>query len=121
MNLINPDTYAQVLFEICTYMYLKRVHVSLTIRAKNQSSTKTKVLLFHKRFMYPFHMVQILDPLCWILICVVCVGKGAVFMLLIFVMYFLFEVRAKNQIIFLPNKQNLADYFHQQHSNTNIY
>ena len=34
MNLISPDTYAQVLFEICTYMYLKHVHASLTIRAK---------------------------------------------------------------------------------------
>ena len=41
-------------------------------------------------------------------------------MLLFFVMSF-FEFRAKQQIILLPNKHNLEEYFHQHHMyNANI-
>ena len=62
MNLLSPDT----LFEICTYMYLKHLRVSLTIQPKHQSSTMkstiTQVLLFYKRYVYPFPVIHLLNP-----------------------------------------------------------
>ena len=33
--------------------------------------------------------------------------------MLLFLMLFFFEFRAKYQIIFLPNQQNLEEYFHR--------
>ena len=42
-------------------------------------------------------------------------GKG-LFYVVVFNAIF-FEFRARHQIIFLSNKQNLEEYFHQQHFN----
>ena len=62
MNLISPDT----LFEICTYIYLINVCVTYTIQPKHQSSTMkstiTQVVLFYKRFVYPFPVIHLLNP-----------------------------------------------------------
>ena len=47
-------------------------------------STITQVLLFHKRSVYPFPVVKILNPYH----VKFCVGKGAVLMVLFFLMLF---------------------------------
>ena len=63
MNLISPDT----LFEICTYMFLKHVRVSKTIKPKLQSSTMkstiTQGLLFYKKICVPFPNDPFIEPL----------------------------------------------------------
>ena len=46
-------------------------------------------------------------------------GQEAIFMLLFLMLFF--EFRAKHQIIFLPNKQNLEEYFHRQYLYTPVY
>ena len=62
MNLISRDT----LFEICINMYLKHVRVSSNIQPQHRSltmeSTITQVLLFYKRYVYPFHVTHLLNP-----------------------------------------------------------
>ena len=50
----------------------------------------------------------------------VCVGGGgggqeAIFVAVVVVFNAFFEFRAKHQIVFLPNKHNLEEYFHRQH------
>ena len=47
-------------------------------------------------------------------------GQGAIFMCVFFMLFF-FEFRAKHQIIFLTNNQNLEEYFHRQNFNANIF
>ena len=80
----------------------------------------TQVLLFYKRYVYPFPVILLLNPKHAEFKCVhvcVCVwggGGGGHFLLLLFLMFF-FEFRAKRQIVFLANKQNLEEYFHRQH------
>ena len=46
----------------------------------------------------------------------VCVGGGGQGgNISVVVLNAFFEFRAKNQIVVLPNKQNLEEYFHRQH------
>ena len=47
-------------------------------------------------------------------------GSGGLFVVVVVVVvvfngFFFFEFRAKQQIVFLPNKQNLEEYFRRQH------
>ena len=114
MNLISVDTYAKLLIEICTYMYLKHVHVSEAIQAKNEIYNQTS-LLFHKSYVYPFPRGPDIEPLpCqnfnW---CGLCVGKVGCFDVC-FIILFFSKSELKTQTIFLPNKQNLQKYFHRQ-------
>ena len=112
MNLISADipTLSYCLKYACacilnTYMCLKlnkKKKQFLTMK-----STITQVLLFHKRSVYPFPVVKILNPYH----VEFCVGKGAV----VFLNAIFFEARAKAQIIFLPNTHNFEEYFHRQH------
>ena len=41
------------------------------------------------------------------------VGAGGYFYDVVLMLFF--EFRVEHQIIFLPNKQNLEEYFHRQH------
>ena len=71
------------------HIYHKHVHVPLTKQAKNHfftmESTVTQILLFHKRSVYPFPGVQILNPYHVEFLLVLCVCReGAVLMLLFF-------------------------------------
>ena len=46
-------------------------------------------------------------------------GSRVLFWVVVFNAFF--DFRAKHQIVFLPNKQNLEEYFHRQHFNANIF
>ena len=48
-------------------------------------------------------------------------GAGGYFYVNAFCNAIFFEFRVKHQTSFLPNKQNLEEYFHRQHFNANIF
>ena len=81
-------------------------------------STITQVLLFYKRYVYPFPVIHLLNPYYAEFACVrvcVCVwgggggGQGAVFY--VFVFNAIFSDSELNTRIL----QNLKEYFHGQH------
>ena len=120
MNLISADIptlscclkYARTRI-LNTYMCLKLFKQKHQFSA--MKSTITQVLLFHKRSVYPFPVVWILNPyhVEFLLMFCVCMGGGC-FDVVVFVLLF-FRVRAKTEIIFLPKEQNLEEYFHGKH------
>ena len=69
------------------------------------------MLLFNNKSVYPFPVAHSLNPyhaeICVEWVC----SAGWLFYAFFNVLFFLF--RAKHQIIFLPNKQNLEENFHQ--------
>ena len=95
-----------------TYVYLKLYKQNINLRQWNLQ-THFYWGFFLKKDMCTFSLWRIyltlsmLDFNLW-----VCVWGGRYFCVL-FKCYF-FEFRAKHQIIFLPNKQNLEEKFHRQ-------
>ena len=82
-------------------------------RQKNQFSTMKptiiQVLLFHTRSVYPFSVVQILNPYHVEFVLMLCVCReGGCFDVIVFcnAVYSKFELKPK---------QNLEEYFHRQH------
>ena len=96
------------------HVYLKLYTcTSKTSIFDNEIYNHTRLDCFIKD-LNPSPVAQILKIMLNFNLCCVCFQKGAIFMLLFFVILF-FEFRAKHEIILLPNKQNLEEYFHRQH------
>ena len=100
-----------------TYVYLKLCSQNSNLRQWNLQSHKFYCFI---KDMFTLSLWSIYWTLSMLNFSVcVCVGGGGgggrwVLFLLLFLLLF-FEFRAKHQIVFLPNKQNLEEYFHRQH------
>ena len=96
-----------------TYMCLKLNKQKINFRQRN--------LRTHKFYCFIKDQCTLsrgpdIEPVsCRILLMLCVCREGGCFDVVVFCNAIFFEVRAKTQIIFLPNKWNLEKYFHRQH------